>query len=321
MSFRQFEVKLAVTVTCVLAIVQVAQIHVTAPVSCSPGGLALPVVSPQPAAGAHGRETEGRTVPHALRAGNSTLRNHTAAFGGATHVTRVTNKCSHAWNLPNQGVSMVYCGDKAKFSKTVNCSTSLQVLEWITSEANKLNITMMITYGTLIHVFREGALMKEDGKPFDDDFDFWTPPDSLQHFLDSESTMFNIFGWSSRILVRRGKTVFSQFFPACNHRFKNPTFKLQAHVLEFYPLMPSKNSTVTDMWNPYSFSQDLVLPAQVLSVHPFESSFPRNTTTTMQSISLQVPRDPARLLTCLYGNWEVYSAQNAHVQNRRKCLV
>ena len=57
-----------------------------------------------------------------------------------------------------------------------SCTNAVDVLGWIMDEVNKENMTMMIAYGELIHLYSEGDFVKKGtGRYIDDDFDFLTP--------------------------------------------------------------------------------------------------------------------------------------------------
>jgi len=227
------------------------------------------------------------------------------------------------------GLRNVYCRKQGEVVKAVNCSHSLQVLEWISSEAIKLNVDVMMAYGGLIHLFREGGLVRENGRLFDDDIDLWLTEEALQALLDLEPSMFATFGWSIRCVVGKqsGKItvkeiVFAQVFPACRHRVTSKVGKLGRGTpgttgIELYPLAPWKNNTYVDKWLGTIMSSALVLPAQALSGTLFGKSSSRNT--AVPSVTLQVPRNATKVLTCLYGNWSVYSKE--HASQHKKCLV
>lgn len=57
-----------------------------------------------------------------------------------------------------------------------SCTNAVDVLGWIMDEVNKENMTMMIAYGELIHLYREGDFVKKGtGRYIDDDFDTFAP--------------------------------------------------------------------------------------------------------------------------------------------------
>ena len=88
---------------------------------------------------------------------------------------------------------------KQKKQQRTTCSSTLEVLSWLMDQVNSRNLTMMIAYGELIHLLREKALIRSDGTYYDDDFDTWVTPSSLETILKLEPDLWNNFGWSIRV--------------------------------------------------------------------------------------------------------------------------
>ena len=101
------------------------------------------------------------------------------------------------------------------------CTDSLDVLAWIMDAVNEdINSTIMVAYGELIHLKREGDFVNATGKYFDDDIDMLISLDTLVHVAKLEPDLFDKFGWSMRLCISRDNNnyvVLSQLVASCGH--------------------------------------------------------------------------------------------------------
>jgi len=212
---------------------------------------------------------------------------------------------------------------KQKKQQRTTCSSTLEVLSWLMDQVNSRNLTMMIAYGELIHLLREKALIRSDGTYYDDDFDTWVTPSSLETILKLEPDLWNNFGWSIRVFLRcsdgtkvklgRHKTniaIFAQILPVCGHKYHNNEMMAMEKPVAKYPAIEmyvlqsighEQEGILRENWQGDFFSENWLLPAK-----PFPFDMPGFNKT----LNLQIPAQSEKLLDCMYGNWHVYSTEH-----------
>ena len=198
-----------------------------------------------------------------------------------------------------------------------SCTNVVDVLGWIMDEVNKENMTMMIAYGELIHLYREGDFVKKGtGRYIDDDFDTFASLSTVSLLGTLEPELFERFGWTIRVFLHPQEyVVFIQIMASCGHTpVESPKKVISSEpAIEVYPLARSKpiggRSVVKDLWQGTIYSESIIFPSQHFG---FDSA------ATNRTLNLQVPNKVFELLTCLYGNWMVPSSKHARLGD--KCM-
>jgi hypothetical protein len=220
--------------------------------------------------------------------------------------------------------SVQYARNKNSIMKQKNCTNSMDVLAWITNEANSRNKSLIMTYGALIHIFREKDFFGTESY-LDDDIDMLATPETIEFLLDLEPVLWHSFGWSSRCFLQCDEIIFVQIFPACNHNFQlrvskitsgtSGLFKKREPALELYPLLLARDEFLEDYWNGISYSERLIFPSEHLK---FDASFEPSSAVKVP-MELQIPREALAVLNCVYGNWKVFSSQHAPFRRKKIC--
>lgn len=206
-----------------------------------------------------------------------------------------------------------------KRGKQGGCSGSLDVLAWLMSEVNAVkNSCLMIAYGELIHLYREGDFVDNTtGRYFDDDIDTFVSLETLAHIAPLEPELFRRFGWTIRFFITSDQfAVFAQLVSSCGHIInRRPGKARSSHpTIELYPIVTipndeGKENIVKDLWAGSLFPESMIFPTKDKNLISKGSS---------HSLQLQVPNQPLRLLECVYGNWKVPSG--AHARGRLNCI-
>ena len=171
---------------------------------------------------------------------------------------------------------------------------------------------IMLGYGGLIHSQREKALLTEDGKYFDDDFDTWITPSGMQVVLNLEPYLFEHFKWSLRLFTLSDSVVLCQIMSICGHQiaYKSAKCKAAHPAIELYILEDVGNGYLRDNWQGWQYpsswmfpaNQSLPLAAPGYNHHP---------------LSVPIPAQSEKVLDCIYGNWTVPS--KSHAGPGRRC--
>ncbi|KAL7546949.1 hypothetical protein ACHAWF_010273 [Thalassiosira exigua] len=208
------------------------------------------------------------------------------------------------------------------------CAPVLEVFEWLSREVDRNAGRLMLAYGSLIHLHREGDLVnKTTGKLLDDDIDLWVSLDTLVLIASSlEPDLFRKFGWSMRFMISDstfGTHVgLGQLISCCGHTVAEGPNKYKTlgkePAMETYPIVSMKEGgrdVVKDLWTGILFPKSMVLPGKGTVLN--SAGFPR-------PLPMRIPNGCHDLLRCLYGSWEVPS--NVHADSdptsdtRRRCL-
>ena len=202
--------------------------------------------------------------------------------------------------------------DIVKRGQKGSCGGTLDVFAWIMDRVNGINGCLMIAYGELIHLHREGDFVDvATGSYYDDDIDTWATVDTIVHIASLELEMFRRFGWTIRFFVLpNGYVTFAQIVSACGHAVTLKPGKAVADhpCIELYPIVNTPDGRVRDLWQGYSYSENKIFPLQKKSLVSAGSP---------HTLELQLPSQPTQLLECLYGNWKVPSGM--HARMGRKC--
>lgn len=190
-----------------------------------------------------------------------------------------------------------------------NCSTSLQVLEWVTNEVQLRKGALVVAYGSLLHVFRERHFIDNHGTYHDDDIDMWASAATARFVLQLEPELFRLFGWTMRSFISaEGYVIFLQMMPSCGHEPVAAPSKVESAepAIELYLLsVVQKNgvSVAKDLWNGSNFSKSMIYPTTTVKL-PLTGGY---------SFELQVPGRSLDLLDCMYGNWSAPSSLHAEL--------
>jgi len=200
-----------------------------------------------------------------------------------------------------------------------NCASTLDMLAWMMDKINSNDSgnNLMVTYGELIHMHREGDFVNsKTGKYLDDDFDMLASLETTVYVAKLENELFTKHGWSMRVFVNySGYVVFMQMMAVCGHEFSPRMNKISSNYpgIEVYPLAIVDNGDGTkiakDLWQSTSILQSMMYPVQCVD---FKSSG------TNQTLHLQIPRKSIQILECLYGNWQAPSG--VHAGLNRECI-
>jgi len=196
------------------------------------------------------------------------------------------------------------------------CESALGVLAWLMDKVNSKKGMLMLTYGELIHFYREKEFVK-DGKYMDDDIDMWASPETLLHVLRMERQLFKFYGWTIRAIFQpdddRNYAALLQIVDTCGHKpskyFYGRNRKVHAVEpgIEIYPFSiigyndNGDDCVFKDLWNAKQFPAHWINPPQFIA-------FTSNGT----SMPLQLPRKPSNILECEYGNWKVPSGSHGN---------
>merc|ERR1712029_937379 len=106
----------------------------------------------------------------------------------------------------------------------------------------------MLTYGELIHFYREKEFVNEAGKYIDDDIDTFASPETVWHIARLENQLFKLYGWTMRAFVHnalnrknnalsRKYVVLMQVMASCGHDPIEKVSKVHAAQpsIEIYP--------------------------------------------------------------------------------------
>jgi len=192
------------------------------------------------------------------------------------------------------------------------CASSLEVLAWLMDKINSQKETLMLFYGELIHILREKEFVDSDGRYLDDDFDAWVTASTYQLIVDElEPMLWERLGWSLRVFYSYNKSAvpFGQILPHCGHNY----FPMADKAMQKFPAIElyvtqaiegrRARTIVRDNWMGISFFQNWIFPTQIVSF----TSLGFNGT-----LNLQIPAEPDKVLTCLYGNWTQKSRGHAY---------
>jgi hypothetical protein len=193
--------------------------------------------------------------------------------------------------------------------------------------------TLIITGGSLIKVLREKDFVRvEDDSFIDDDIDVLTSLSTFDFLATLEPMLWATHGWTIRYFVHCQKeTIFAQLVAVCGgHKYsrqcgksKNHGGKQEQHgykypAIDVYPYISlmegmefgvnSSSSTsssssasasvLMDFWETSLVPSSLIFPSRHISL------ISRASTNVLQ---LYIPSQAETILTCLYGNWHVYS--------------
>lgn len=191
------------------------------------------------------------------------------------------------------------------------CARMPQVLQWILQQLDESQekYPLLIAYGEMIHLFREGDFIHDDGSYIDDDLDTWAIPETVVFLANLEDVLFEKFGWTMRLFSPNTDVVnFVQIMESCGHQPRNAVTKVtdtKEPAIELYPLVPAKgdDSVLVDSWQGTRFAKDLVLPAQD---YEFESK-----ALDKKPITVKLAQKYDKILKCLYGDWTVPSSKHA----------
>lgn len=203
-------------------------------------------------------------------------------------------------------------------AKQTSCKPVLDVLAWTMDMINCRNETLMVTYGSLIHMLRDGDFASSNGTFLDDDFDMFSSSGGVEILVHLESLLWDRFGWTLRFFHNcQLETIFGQIFPACGHNISHDVSKIwESIAIELYILHGPYNDTEAggissywDSWGGTRIASKDLFPVNHVN---FE------TRAANHSLSLQIPADPDVLLTCIYGNWRLPSTDKG--PNDALCL-
>jgi len=189
-------------------------------------------------------------------------------------------------------------------SKRHNCASMPNVLQWLTTEMIRRECSIMVAYGGLIHVFREGDFAnRKNGKYFDDDLDLWASSSTAFNIMKVEAELFETFGWTVRTFSSNAFVVLLQVISCCGHSPANEHLKAKSNEPSLEVHIQHKGTkqmenVMLDFWHGNRISQANLYPP--LSVEMKVTGFP-------ELLRVQVPNQPEIILKCLYGNWKVFS--------------
>ena len=221
------------------------------------------------------------------------------------------------WHVPTKPSYLRNTQEIIARGSNGTCANAIDVLGWIMDEVNKENMTMMIAYGELIHLFREGDFVKkESGHYIDDDIDTFASLKTISFLETLEPELFQQFGWSIKVKKNQKEyVVFMQIMASCGHTPVEEMTKIHDFepAIEIYPLAHSKpvdgRSVVKDLWMGNTYSESIIYPLQ---------HFDFDSAATNRTLNLQLPNKVSELLFCLYGNWMVPSSKHTRANN--KCM-
>jgi len=205
-----------------------------------------------------------------------------------------------------------------RYEEEKQCSSVTAVLPFLLEELSKRVGTLLMAYGSLIHINREKDLVNSDGEYLDDDIDLWASASAMYGITQIEPELFTEFGWSFRtILGGDGYIQLMQLLSVCGHEPSKQISKVNPGSgepsLEVYQLnvmtRPNVKRLIKDMWQGTQLLEADVYPSKQVVL---------NSTKFSQPLRLQVPNEPLKVLSCLYGNWTIPST--AHASMRNKCF-
>jgi len=207
-------------------------------------------------------------------------------------------------------------GDIQATGEAGNCKSMPRVLQWLFAEMSKRNCTLMLAYGGLIHVYREGDLINnQTGKYIDDDLDLWASSNTVYNIIQLEPVIFYRFGWTYRtFLSADGFVVFLQLIASCGHSPVAEAAKASANepALEIYVLHGERHAVgervVKDLWQGTQIPEAILYPPGSVCL---------NVTGIPELLYLQVPKLPYTILNCIYGEWKIPSKN--HASQNVKC--
>jgi len=189
-----------------------------------------------------------------------------------------------------------------------NCTPTLDTLAWMMNKinSNDRGNNLMVAYGELIHLHREGDFVnKITGVELGDDIDMMASLETTVYIANLENELFTTHGWSMRAFVNEdGYTVFIQTMALCRHLVRPAVAKVGSEhpAIEIYPLaivdIGNGMNIAKDLWQNSRFLQSQVYPVQCIDL---ESAG------TNQTLHLQIPRKSIPMLECMYGNWQAPS--------------
>lgn len=195
--------------------------------------------------------------------------------------------------------------------KGSNCTGTLEVLSWLMNAVNaQTKGCLIMAYGSLIHLFREGDLFSNTTGYYDDDFDTFTSAETMAYIFSLESELFHNFGWSIRFFVSKDSryVIFAQMFASCGHSMSNKPSKVRSGqpAIELYVIVTvnveGKSSIVRDLWQGNTFPEFFIFPLQRWALASAGAS---------NVVQLQLPSQPISFLDCLYGDWTKPSSKHA----------
>jgi hypothetical protein len=246
------------------------------------------------------------------------------------------------------------------------CTPILDVLGWIMDQATTAATKMMgnhpsphtlvIVGGSLIKVLREKDFVRledKNGTSFiDDDIDVMTSLPTFDFLATLEPMLWKTHGWTIRCFVHcNTNTIFAQLVSVCGgHIYSLQCGKLRHHhdsggvkqqqqqgykdpAIDLYPFISLKggmessvsttpttttSSVLMDFWETGLTPSSLMFPVRHVSIMPKAST---------NVLQLQIPSQAETILTCLYGNWHVYSNattksffNNDYIRRMQKCF-
>ena len=199
------------------------------------------------------------------------------------------------------------------------CGNTLDVLSYIMNSVNARGHTLMVAYGELIHLYREGDFVNNATQQyFDDDIDLYATLDTIAYVgVELEKDLFKKFGWFMRYFVSKDENkyvLFAQAVASCGHEVSHTPHKAISHypVIEFYPLVTvpgaasntggKMDNAVRDLWHGTKYPESMLFPPRSITLASSGVS---------QPLELQLPNKPEEILACLYGDYRVPSRKHA----------
>ena len=232
--------------------------------------------------------------------------------------TEVARKFQNYRNFTGGSVSYLRKHtDITKRGRQGGCTRLMPMLNWLMGEVNENSRIMMLAYGALIHLNREGDFIKNNktGTYWDDDIDTWASLETVAFVASLEPEFFRRHGWTMCVFVtsenQGGYVVFAQIMSSCGHTVikKAQKCKSSEPAIEMYPTVAinegvGNQTFLRDLWNGNIFSESMLLPTQKWALKTVGLDDP---------LQLQIPNNSSGVLTCIYGNWLVPSPSHARI--------